>query len=322
MATDYFKTVNAVVKHGRMTNSYKPALLRALSDYGAGRESSPSITWEWLAEQFLCYYWPLTVTYKLRQATVHDKDPVIMQLIRGEVDQLNLPSNSSVSDYKNRHREAFETVVSRLSTPGRDCCLDEVVPRFHNVSRQSLAKLYKEKDRAILLSRGSLKFLQDNHETLRLLSIGRWVKFTEKYSAAPRLYEKIEDKPRRNSLTRYRKTLNRLNLDVRCFYCEGLLEEEYDVEHFIPWSFVFEDKLWNLVAACSGCNGDKDVSIPSRSWLEKLHKRNSQLAEMSQDPMVKRDLGEWKIRSLEQHLNLLCDTASAEGFASWEPSLS
>jgi hypothetical protein len=320
MASEYFESVTAIMTSGAMTNSYKPALLRALSEYGASGRNELEISHLWLAEKFLSYYWSLALTYKVRQATIPGKDPVVMRLIRAEAERLRLPSNAKVGKYKQEHRQSFEELITRLSIPGQDGCLDDVVPRFHTVRNRALPRLYMEQPNSITLKKSQLKFIQENSDVLRLLAIGRWVKFTEKYSTAPRLYEKIENKAGRGSLASYRKILTRLNLAERCFYCEQFLEGQYDADHFVPWSFVLENKLWNLVAACRKCNQDKDVSIPQR-WLEKLHERNRLLAEISHDHGVTTALSEWDIRSLQQHLDLLCDTALAEGFTSWEPRI-
>lgn len=36
----------------------------------------------------------------------------------------------------------------------------------------------------------------------------------------------------------------------------------YDVDHFIPWSFVMNDKLWNLMPIDSSLNSSKNNKLP------------------------------------------------------------
>ena len=61
-------------------------------------------------------------------------------------------------------------------------------------------------------------------------------------------------------------------LEVRCLYTDKLLEErDYDLDHFIPWSFVSHDLLWNLMPADSSINSSKSNKLPDLNlYLPKL----------------------------------------------------
>ena len=37
---------------------------------------------------------------------------------------------------------------------------------------------------------------------------------------------------------------------------------EYDVDHFVPWSFVMNDELWNLMPMDSSLNSSKSNKLP------------------------------------------------------------
>ena len=39
-------------------------------------------------------------------------------------------------------------------------------------------------------------------------------------------------------------------------------EQKYDVDHFIPWSFVMNDELWNLMPMDSSLNSAKNNRLP------------------------------------------------------------
>jgi hypothetical protein len=211
-------------------------------------------------------------------------------------------------------------LVDRLAKPGADCCLKEVVPRLHNVRSDPPAIFYKEHDQEITLETEALRFLQNHHETLRLLAIGRWVKFTESVSVSPRLWEKIEGRSKRGGLSKHRKALVAEGYADRCFYCETPLNDEWEVDHFLPWVFVLEDKLWNLVPCCKNCNSSKSDKIPI-SWLEKIQSRNSMLIEtVGKDRKERRELSgfrEWQPQHLAEHIAVLCRASLAEGFSRW-----
>ena len=63
-------------------------------------------------------------------------------------------------------------------------------------------------------------------------------------------------------------------LEVRCPYTDRLLDErEYDLDHFIPWSFVSHDLLWNLIPADGSINSSKSNYLPDLDiYLSKLAK--------------------------------------------------
>lgn len=49
------------------------------------------------------------------------------------------------------------------------------------------------------------------------------------------------------------------------------------MDHFIPWSFVKDDKIWNFVLACPTCNTKKNNKIPAKDYLIILENRNKKI---------------------------------------------
>jgi len=53
-------------------------------------------------------------------------------------------------------------------------------------------------------------------------------------------------------------------MSVRCIYTgEPVSPEEFTLDHFLPWSFVTHDRMWNLVPASRSINSSKSNSLPS-----------------------------------------------------------
>lgn len=76
---------------------------------------------------------------------------------------------------------------------------------------------------------------------LKLVGLILVKKLLEKTNFTPKLISKIESlaSPKRLSLNKYRKIL--LETTDLCFYCEKpLVENQIDVDHFIPWSYIFD----------------------------------------------------------------------------------
>lgn len=50
--------------------------------------------------------------------------------------------------------------------------------------------------------------------------------------------------------------------EVRDVFTGRVLNDEYDVDHFIPWSFVMNDELWNLSPMDASLNSSKSNRLP------------------------------------------------------------
>ena len=50
---------------------------------------------------------------------------------------------------------------------------------------------------------------------------------------------------------------------VRDIYSDNLISpKEYEVDHFIPWSYIANDEIWNLVPMESSLNSSKNNKLP------------------------------------------------------------
>ena len=141
-----------------------------------------------------------------RVQTDPTRDPVIMKFIREEIAELSLPSSFSLCDYQKKYGERYESL--RLKCRSRGGCFDEVIPRFHIVGGDSVRdELYERVGDNLRLKDGVVSFLSSQHRVLQLLAIGGWVRFTEQFTFAPRLYEKIAGLPPERKHGRYRRFL-------------------------------------------------------------------------------------------------------------------
>lgn len=85
---------------------------------------------------------------------------------------------------------------------------------------------------------------------------------------------------------------------IRDFYTDEVLElGDVSVDHFIPWSFMYSDDLWNLVITSKSNNSKKSNKRVEKEYLDKLKQQNEQLIHLLQDPSLKSVL----IDALEHH---------------------
>jgi len=319
----FLTTVQRILQYGLTTNSYKFALLRALAAFGKKPGIENTIPFSWLAEQFLAYYWPF-VTLHIRQATDQARDPVIMRFIRDVLPPMASSMHGAREKFRKNNPQEYQEILDRCCRPGG--CFDEVVPRLHTIRRRQVdAPLYDfdMQKRELHLRPRARQFLQEYREVVELLSIGGWVRFTEQYTTQPRLYEKISGiKPERHAL-RYQALLHSYRGGI-CFYCETGSNSQLHVEHVIPWSFIFEDRIWNLVLACQACNSSKSDQTPEDHYIERLNERNRDLSTWlkengtsTRDIHARKDFKDVQDRNLGEHLKTLVQTCRDEGFGTW-----
>jgi hypothetical protein len=92
-----------------------------------------------------------------------------------------------------------------------------------------------------------------------------------------------------------------------------------EVDHLLPWSFVLEDRTWNLVLACRKCNNEKRDRLANMNALERLCARNQKIAKGHiAHPAFCRHFPEWHSRDLSSHIKGLYDQAVADGFPRWK----
>ena len=153
----------------------------------------------------------------------------------------------------------------------------EMVKRSQKFENGCLYKLEKENGTFwVELNPIWQTYLQENYDILSSFTYWGLTNFLQvRNPNVPNIPNKLIKKEERNSLSAQRKFWNTAisrGLEVRCIYTGKLLEErEYDLDHFIPWSFVSHDLLWNLMPADSSINSSKSNKLPDLNmYLPKL----------------------------------------------------
>jgi hypothetical protein len=318
---ELFGSVRDILTYGLNTNSYKFALLRALARWGKEGKQETIIERAWLAERFLEFYWPLANNFRIRQSTNSSREPVAWTWAQRAAEEMRLTPNASFADYRRKCSDHAEALVARLARAGG--CLDEVLPRFHGLprGRSVEAQLYSLDGTKLRLSETASVFLADYADVIEMLAVGAWVRFSERYSAAPRMYEKVSGiLPQRRALKPYMSFLMTTQDGDLCFYCHRKEVSGWSVDHVLPWSFVLEDRAWNLVICCETCNSRKSDGIPASGVIDRLMDRNRRFLVAPPQALpvrVRAELKEWRDRDLGAHVRQLHAAAVSEGFPDW-----
>lgn len=123
--------------------------------------------------------------------------------------------------------------------------------------------------------------------------------FLEKYNSTEKIsgiLTKVEIISRRKSLKEFEVLLKEAGFR-NCFYCHKGLKNGVHVDHFIPWSYVQNDRLWNFVLACPSCNSSKSNKLANETYLNELLIRNKQLLKNEQLKVYFTNYSESKLRA-------------------------
>lgn len=153
----------------------------------------------------------------------------------------------------------------------------EIILRSNSFENACLYSIYKGKDEFyIQLNPLWNTYLHKHYEILTSFVYWNLTLFLQaKNPNVPAIPNKLIKPQIRNSLSTQHKFWDKmipLMGAVRCIYTGKELHPcDYDLDHFIPWSFVSHDLLWNLIPADSSINSSKSNKLPDLDfYLPKL----------------------------------------------------
>lgn len=276
------RTFLSIMTKGKKDNTYKFTLAKVLLDYCRDTTDTArthAIPYEYLADKFLRYYWYQEYKFRMKQDFRIKSKPKVIRAINDVFGQ-NPPADFKLLDCDDVTR-AKNKILSTVFGHARSKT-SLVVPRFQNVPAgrftQEIRAFYDYDDdkQEIYLKPEAFEFFRKNNAILSRVVLAEWARFLEKINhSLPRLVAKIDqDNMVRGSLVPYHKIY--AEHTDHCFYCNDTLERYHThVDHFIPWSYMFEDSAWNLVLACQQCNCKKSDSLPQSEFRDLLIHRNT-----------------------------------------------
>ena len=278
------KFITILSKQTSKSNTYKFALARFLLDHSHKRDSSSTVSFQDIAKKFLKYYWHQECKYRIRQNHDPNNHPSVVKVIR-EVFEEEMVDGYIPDYFKNmppeKIKNAEEQIRKRVFGSGKK---SQVVPRFQRLKGQPPDRNlhirgtgdfydYDVPSGQLEIKPEALSFFNNNYNVLMKAVLLEWSRFLEKINTLPRIIEKVEsEEVKRRRLTEYEKIFCDQS---DCFYCDRRLDDlQIHVDHFIPWSYIFEDEPWNLVLACERCNLRKSNLLAPPNFRNDLIDRN------------------------------------------------
>ncbi|MFX1569664.1 MAG: HNH endonuclease [Promethearchaeota archaeon] len=239
-----------------------------------------------IAERFLNYYWNHSFYFNLKQGPVK---PTIVNITEELINTYieSTKSNQPIRYEKKKVHLAIENDIYRVISEIVPILKKDVSYRFLELRGENLKWMYDYQKNSdyLLIKKRYLKILKENCEILYPLINSRWAQIVESFDYSPRINKKVkflDDKDYvRSPLKKFHTWLDKENIDHSCFICDKeILDKELSLDHVIPWSYLFEDNLWNLVYVHKKCNSTKSNMIPNKIEIEKLENRNQRLLQI------------------------------------------
>ena len=262
----------------RKRNTYKFGLIKSLLDsVFSGEKTSQGVyyTYEQLFARFTENYWNLVVKYDLRQMRKDGKSElskieVILKSVVLEKPVLELLEFEAIDT------TIKKSIIKKVTAECKRCVIGALYDDFDGTIYS-----FNLKEQGLTVNYVIYEFMLKHKSEIEKLNYYSWAKFLEKVNddnVLVRVIDKLElATPRREDLSVYREILRREFEEDTCFYCGKKLRNKIHVDHFIPWSFVKDDKIWNFVLSCPTCNTRKNNKVPSKDFLVRIEDRNRKI---------------------------------------------
>jgi len=123
----------------------------------------------------------------------------------------------------------------------------------------------------IILSPDWVNYIEENFEVVKGWASWEWLKYMQSRNpTTPNIVNKLFMPQQRGTLSSqtkfWKSVLNYQSLN--CLYSHQKLNPDYlSLDHYLPWSFVAHDQLWNLVPVVPEVNSSKSNNLPADQYF-------------------------------------------------------
>lgn len=296
--------------------SYKYGFINSLVENIFNLDDNNLLDYEYLFDKFTNVYWNICVKFNLRQGdrgVSNKENKTSIEIIFDKyIENYNLAQQMS---YDSIPEKIKSELVREITTK----CKKYVIGAIYGDTNGNLFSfdLLKEELR---LNSNVVEFIKKYKNIISRLNFYEWIKYLEKINSQKEniLLTNLDYISKRSNLNHYRNILlNDFNIKT-CFYCEKALsnDEKIEVDHFIPWTFVRDDKLWNLVISCRKCNNSKRDKIVADKYIEKIIAQNEDVLKRKDIDIVNSEYRSY----CHSKIKNMYECAKFNGFEyGWEP---
>ncbi len=253
----------------RNSTSYKYGFLKAILDNLYNVNEELVLTFDQLFSKFAEIYWNLVTKYKVEQMP-GEKTSAVETVLRSFVVKEHIAEGVPFENLKDSQKV-------KLSNQVKNKCKHNVVGALYGDTGQIFYS-FSKRGEWIRFNPQVYEYVCKRKIAIEKLNYYEWAKYLEKVNTSEstlKLLTKLDESAKRSNLDIYRQLLFEEFESKECFYCGRKLRiDGIQVDHFIPWAFIKDDKLWNMVLSCPSCNNKKKDKLAPKPFLNNLIIRN------------------------------------------------
>ena len=307
MEDDIWKSIHYFFYHSKTTTTYKYGFFKALLDNVANANDEKEISFEDIFYSFSKIYWNLVVHHQLWQSNSRSQVSSVQKIIEAFQQEHHIPTEWNFDQLPTELQQDLIRAVKKL---GKKYVIGALYGDFNGeIYTFDLKKEYLKLN---------LKYYHFFHTYKRILTNVtnyQLALFLEKFNEVEKVNQlllKVEFVTKRQSLKEFALLLQKAGIH-HCFYCNKSIKKNIHVDHFIPWSYIQNDQLWNFVLSCPTRNTSKNNKLPIEKYLAAIIQQNEAL-------MVKETLKDYFVNYNEEKLKTLYKYSEKNGFRKeWEP---
>lgn len=297
----------ALSKHSHHATTYKYAFFKSILDNVFNVDlNTMLLAYDSIALKFTEIYWNLVLRYHLRQEvkTNHHEYTSVERELFSFCAKYNFDysEKESIFPFENLRSDLQLELMRKIKAQmmknviGAFC--GDTEDKFYHFNK-------KDKSEGIYLNHDVYSALVKYKTLFEKQNYYEWIKYLEKANLEEDSYKlanKLDISTERQNLNPYRNVLLEFN-QTRCFYCGKQLnvgsDKKSPVDHFIPWSFSKDDRIWNFVLSCPHCNSSKSNILPDNLYFNVLKERNNRLSNM-ESQIVQEDFKTYSYSKLKE----------------------
>ena len=289
-----YRVFSRLLDDDKVVASYKMYwLLGILDEVALG---NTEIELKKIISRMIVYSWYPLLQYKLNYGVFDN----LKKSVNYIATKYNLPNNYDENKlldfvYSNDDKELNKmmkeltyNVPYRLLSPfftdklkgQKDSIKNKMITELSLENENCLYKIVKGEKDKIILNEGWKDYLQKNYKVIKGWIYYKIVCFLQKRNPnVPAIAFKIEAPKSRNltrSTTLWKEIIASKNIND-IYTNMDFTEENYNrlgglsIDHFIPWSFVLHDEMWNLTPTFKNINSSKSDNLPSyQEYIDKF----------------------------------------------------
>lgn len=160
------------------------------------------------------------------------------------------------------------------------------IPLYHFVEHETKASIQIHPEWTnYLLHAGNITIVKD-------WALLNWITYLQKRNPnTPSIINKVLPPIKRSSLSTQTNFWQKVieadqGQGLRCIYSnEPLLNQSFSLDHFLPWTFICHDQIWNLCPVTPSSNSSKGNKLPADDYVEKFIQQQIHALEVSSKVM-------------------------------------